>query len=142
LNRESSVFVFIYKQVLWRSTLPEYRNTNVLICIFVSFSIQCVLKLWCDDHKPIRTIVVKRTSIRVVLRWVTSWKSNSKESETNNNVLLMVNRYVQYWSQKKGIAKLSLELTKSCYRIYIYIYIYIWESVRICVCRDRAWSMH
>jgi hypothetical protein len=51
----------------------------------------------------------------------------------NNNVSLMVNCYVQYWSKKKGIAKLSLELTKSCYRIYIYIYenLYVYVFVVI-----------
>jgi hypothetical protein len=57
---------------MWLLTLLR-SHKDVLICIFVPFLTQCVLKLWWPWTYQNST--VKCVSTRVVLGWVTSWEA-------------------------------------------------------------------
>jgi len=71
---------------LWRPTLLRYENGYVLICIFTSFLIQRILKLWWSW--TYQNSAVKRASAREVQRWVTHWKIWLKRTKSGQYCII------------------------------------------------------
>jgi uncharacterized PurR-regulated membrane protein YhhQ (DUF165 family) len=76
----------LYLFLLWRPTSLTYGNKYVLICIFVHFLTQCVLKPWWQW--TYQNFTAKRDSARVVPWWVMSWKVWFGEPKAENIVSL------------------------------------------------------